>query len=92
MDQKNASLVQFLKTNYSTYSSFKALEEKVRCKTRCNLYIKMDFQKEHEFKNEEKKNEDNTDVKTFSSMAFVHLQLQHSSCTTHLTIYILYII
>lgn len=33
-----------------------------------------------------KKNEDNTDVKTFSSMAFVHLQLQHSSCTTHLTI------
>lgn len=33
-----------------------------------------------------KNNEDNRDVKTFSSMASVHLKLQHSSCTTHLTI------
>lgn len=33
-----------------------------------------------------KKNGNNADVKTFSSMASVHLKLQHSSCTTHLTI------
>lgn len=33
-----------------------------------------------------KKKEDNTDVKTFSNVASVHLKLQHSSCTTHLTI------
>lgn len=45
----------------------------------------MDFQKEHKFEHEEK-NEDSTDVKTFSSVASVHLKLQHSSCITHLTI------
>lgn len=45
----------------------------------------MDFQKEHKFEHEDK-NEDNTDVKTFSSVASVHLKLQHSSCITHLTI------
>jgi len=33
-----------------------------------------------------KKNEDNADVKIFSSVASVHLKLQHSSCTTHITI------
>lgn len=33
-----------------------------------------------------RENEDNTDVKTFSSVASVHLELQHSSCITHLTI------
>lgn len=45
----------------------------------------MDFQKEHKFEHEEK-NEDSTDVKTFSSVASFHLKLQHSSCITHLTI------
>lgn len=33
-----------------------------------------------------RKNEDNTDDKTFISVASVHLELQHSSCITHLTI------
>lgn len=55
----------------------------MRCKTRCTLRW---ISKRNMNSSTRKKKEDNTDVKTFSSVASVHLKLQHSSCTTHLTI------